>query len=198
MEMMDKRYRIQNAAISLFMEQGVESTSVNEIVKKANVAKGTFYVYYKDKNALISQILTKQHGALINEIMNRSYEKAKAENGSWKMMFVEELIAHHRKNPLLLKTIQKNMPYIFDTEEHRQIVYQEIKRLDEFLALWKRDGERERDTVNRFMLVMEIVSVVCYNALFFDHPDQLDRILSEVRRAAYSIMESEGKHAYDL
>ena len=70
----DKRMRIQEAAAILFREQGVETTSVNDIVKKANVAKGTFYVYYKDKQELISQILTKQHGMLINDILNHSYE----------------------------------------------------------------------------------------------------------------------------
>lgn len=192
MEMLDKRYRIQNAAVSLFQEQGVDSTSVNEIVKRANVAKGTFYVYYKDKNALISQILTKQHGALMNDILNRSYESAAGNGSEWKKMFVEELINHHRQNPLLLKTIQKNMSFIFDTEEHRMTVYKEIHRLPEFLHLWKREQECDRDTLNRFMLVIEIVSVVCYNALSFDHPDMLDNILPEVRRAAYSIMESEG------
>lgn len=191
MELLDKRCRIQNAALSLFKEQGVESTSVNEIVKRANVAKGTFYVYYKDKNALISQILTKQHGALINEIVNRSYIKSQGDGKSWKKIFVEELVHQHRCNPLLLKTMQKNMSYIFDTKEHRNIVFHEIERLQEFLALWKRAGEQPRDTLNRFMLVMEIVSVVCYNALSFDHPDMLDNILPEVRRAAYSIMESE-------
>lgn len=36
----DKRMRIQEAAAILFREQGVETTSVNDIVKKANVAKG--------------------------------------------------------------------------------------------------------------------------------------------------------------
>ena len=70
-ESVSKRSRIQDAAVALFHEQGVEATSVNEIVRRANVAKGTFYVYYKDKKELISQILTKQHGCLMNDILNR-------------------------------------------------------------------------------------------------------------------------------
>ena len=73
-ESVSKRSRIQDAAVALFHEQGVEATSVNEIVRRANVAKGTFYVYYKDKKELISQILTKQHGCLMNDILNHSYE----------------------------------------------------------------------------------------------------------------------------
>ncbi|MGX8850868.1 TetR/AcrR family transcriptional regulator [Amedibacillus sp. YH-ame10] len=191
METLDKSARIQQAAIALFKEQGVESTSVNEIVKRANVAKGTFYLYYKDKSALISQILTKQHGTLINEIVNRSYEKSKKQGSCWKQTFVEELIQNHRCNPLLLKTIQKNMPYILDTEEHRSIVFKEVERLEEFLSLWKREGEEDRMTLNRMMLLMEIVSVICYNALSFDHPDILENLLPEVKRVAKCIMDSE-------
>ncbi|MEG0526285.1 MAG: TetR/AcrR family transcriptional regulator [Longicatena sp.] len=191
METLDKSARIQQAAIALFKEQGVESTSVNEIVKRANVAKGTFYLYYKDKSALISQILTKQHGTLINEIVNRSYEKSKKLGSCWKQTFVEELIQNHRCDPLLLKTIQKNMPYILDTEEHRSIVFKEVERLEEFLSLWKREGEEDRMTLNRMMLLMEIVSVICYNALSFDHPDILENLLPEVKRVAKCIMDSE-------
>ena len=59
MEELNKRSRIQNAAVALFSEQGVEATSVNDIVRRANVAKGTFYIYYKDKKELISQIHTR-------------------------------------------------------------------------------------------------------------------------------------------
>ncbi|MCB6288875.1 TetR/AcrR family transcriptional regulator, partial [[Clostridium] scindens] len=83
-----KRSRIQDAAVALFHEQGVEATSVNEIVRRANVAKGTFYVYYKDKKELISQILTKQHGCLMNDILNHSYEAALANSTCWKRTFI--------------------------------------------------------------------------------------------------------------
>lgn len=191
MEMIDKRSRIQAAATILFKEQGVEATSVNDIVKSANVAKGTFYVYYKDKNTLVSQILTKQHGSLLNELLNRSYEVSQKQHRCWKLAFLEELIHHHRQNPLLLKTIQKNMPFIFDTEAHRNTVFQEVERLPEFLSTWKRVDESDHSVINRFMLVMEIVSVVCFNALTYDHPDILDNILPEVIRAVLAIMESE-------
>ena len=191
MEVLDKRQRIQDAASALFKTQGVEATSVNDIVKFANVAKGTFYVYYKDKNALVSQILTKQHGTLLNELLNCSYDIAQQEQMTWKNAFLEELITHHRNNPLLLKTIQRNMPFIFDTIDHRKRVFQEVERLDAFLATWRRHGESERCVVDRFMLVMEIVSVVCFNALTYDHPDILDILLPELKRAVYCIMESE-------
>lgn len=106
-ESVSKRSRIQDAAVALFHEQGVEATSVNEIVRRANVAKGTFYVYYKDKKELISQILTKQHGCLMNDILNHSYEAALANSTCWKRTFIDELITYYIQHPKLLRTIQK-------------------------------------------------------------------------------------------
>ncbi|CAB3767983.1 TetR family transcriptional regulator [Burkholderia sp. MSh2] len=41
------------AAEKLFLEQGVEATTINEIVELAQVAKGTFYHYFTSKNELL-------------------------------------------------------------------------------------------------------------------------------------------------
>ncbi len=51
----DKRLRIENAAIELFLRQGIGGTSVGQIAQKAGVAKGSVYTYFKDKQAIIDQ-----------------------------------------------------------------------------------------------------------------------------------------------
>lgn len=191
MESVDKRSRIQHAAMQLFQEQGVEATSVNEIVKRANVAKGTFYVYYKDKKELISQILTKQHGCLLNDLLNRSYERSAKQKSSWKAAFVDEMITCYMEDPVLLRTIQKNITSILDTEEHRMLVFQQVERLQEFLDLVRRDHEDARTALNRFMLVLEIIGIVCYNAIYFQHPDNLDALLPELKHTMRNMIESE-------
>ncbi len=43
------RQKIINSARKLFEKQGFEKVTVNQIVAKANVAKGTFYQYYETK-----------------------------------------------------------------------------------------------------------------------------------------------------
>ena len=45
-----KRQSLLDAAYALFTEKGVAKTSVDEIVRGANVAKGTFYLYFHDKD----------------------------------------------------------------------------------------------------------------------------------------------------
>ena len=43
---------LMNAAERLFLDKGVESTTINEIVEAAEVAKGTFYHYFSSKNEI--------------------------------------------------------------------------------------------------------------------------------------------------
>ena len=44
-------------AQQLFFQKGYEKTSVNDIIKKIGVAKGTFYHYFKSKKDLLDKIV---------------------------------------------------------------------------------------------------------------------------------------------
>jgi len=48
--------RIFKAAFALFKRQGVESTTVEEICEKADIAKGTFFNYFPRKEAVFSYL----------------------------------------------------------------------------------------------------------------------------------------------
>ena len=52
-----KEDSLLNTAFSLFTTKGVSKTSISDIVNNAGVAKGTFYLYFKDKY----DIRNKQH-----------------------------------------------------------------------------------------------------------------------------------------
>ena len=103
MEELSKQSRILHSAIALFSKYGIEDTSVNDIVKYAQVAKGTFYTYYKDKNELIFIILCKKYGTMLNEILQESHQISLDEKRSWKLVFVEKLAAFYKQQPTNLK-----------------------------------------------------------------------------------------------
>ena len=52
----NKRIQLIDAAIDVIRENGFEATSVSQIVQKAGVAQGTFYLYFQTKNELIPSI----------------------------------------------------------------------------------------------------------------------------------------------
>lgn len=53
----DKRQKIMQAAIDEFAEYPFDKASINRIVEKSGIAKGSFYQYFEDKKDLYKYIL---------------------------------------------------------------------------------------------------------------------------------------------
>lgn len=69
---MEKRLRKQellNIAYKLFITKGYENTSIDEIIKEANIAKGTYYYYFESKEQTLEEV--------INMMIDQEVEKAK-------------------------------------------------------------------------------------------------------------------------
>ncbi|XFA98588.1 TetR/AcrR family transcriptional regulator [Candidatus Izemoplasma sp. B36] len=54
-----KRKNLLNCSNILFINKGYEQTSINEIINQANVAKGTFYYYFKSKEKVLHTLVEK-------------------------------------------------------------------------------------------------------------------------------------------
>ena len=72
-----KKSALYNTAFELFTTKGLAKTTISDIVENAGVAKGTFYLYFKDKydirNKLISHItgFTAQLHFIVDNILDR-------------------------------------------------------------------------------------------------------------------------------
>ncbi|PIC76019.1 TetR family transcriptional regulator [Sporosarcina sp. P19] len=53
---MGKKTAIIYSAIEVFQEQGIEKTKISDIVKRAGIAQGTFYLYFPSKLSLMPAI----------------------------------------------------------------------------------------------------------------------------------------------
>ena len=53
-----------NTAFNLFTTQGVAKTSIAEISQKAGIAKGTFYLYFKDKYDIRNRLISHESSKL--------------------------------------------------------------------------------------------------------------------------------------
>lgn len=80
----EKRSDIALASIALFCEKGIQQTSIDQIAKSAGVAKGTIYLYFKNKEEIVFtiwDIITQQH--------EESFKKRTTENLSTKEKILE-------------------------------------------------------------------------------------------------------------
>lgn len=70
---------ILKAAQDLFRKYGYQKTSVNEIAKKAKIAKATLYKYFDSKEILLHSILMDYIRISVNEIIENSAEETNKE-----------------------------------------------------------------------------------------------------------------------
>ncbi len=52
-----KRADLETAALQLFLGQGYHATSIEQVAAEAGVARGTFYLYFDDKEALFRSLV---------------------------------------------------------------------------------------------------------------------------------------------
>ena len=62
-----RRKELMDVAEELFLENGYEETAVSDIVKKAGVAQGTFYYYFKSKETILDAITDKYLDIIIEK-----------------------------------------------------------------------------------------------------------------------------------
>lgn len=65
----DKEQRILSAAIEIFCEKGYGSSTTNEIAKKAEVAEGTVFKYFKNKKGILKSILIHSLDVLASKVI---------------------------------------------------------------------------------------------------------------------------------
>ncbi|WP_413989888.1 TetR/AcrR family transcriptional regulator [Labrys okinawensis] len=69
-----KSRQILDGARKVFLAQGFEGASMNDIAKEAGVSKGTLYVYFESKERLFSVIIDEERAAHVEGIFNFDFK----------------------------------------------------------------------------------------------------------------------------
>ncbi len=106
--MKDKRKTIIEAASAMIGEKGYSLTTIDEITKRAGIGKGTFYIYFKNKDALFYAIIEENFTNFLNEVKT-SIEKIDDFSEKIKKV-IEMYLSHHEKNYFLFKILTQEKP----------------------------------------------------------------------------------------
>jgi len=72
----NKHQKIIQAAVKVFAEKGFYNSRVSEIAKEANVADGTIYLYFKNKDDILISLFEEEFGQIV-ENMRKELEREK-------------------------------------------------------------------------------------------------------------------------
>ena len=105
----EKRRALLDAAYELFLERGTAKTSVEDITSRAKVGKGTFYLYFQDKGAVMQALLGRVSYQLLSDACEAVEKQTELENFPDKMVAViDHIIEALRKDTLVLKFLEHN------------------------------------------------------------------------------------------
>lgn len=170
----EKKERLMNTGFKLFMEKGIKDTSIQDIVDSANVAKGTFYLYFKDKYELRDILIAKKSMTLFNEAI-QSLNKTYITNFSDQIIYViNYIIDELAKSPLLLKFISKNLSWGVYSQTVLKL-YETNKDSENSLISLFLNGVKENNInlpnpeVTLYMII-ELTSSTCFNSILYNQP----------------------------
>ena len=83
------RRKVFKAALELFADQGFEKTIIEDITKRANVAKGTFYNFFSKKEDVLVYYLESK--------IAQSHEKFRVNSGNNFIEQYKELLSNYLK-----------------------------------------------------------------------------------------------------
>ena len=170
----EKENRLLNTAFKLFTEKGLKETSIQEIVDNASVAKGTFYLYFRDKYEIRDILIVKKSQKLFSDAL-KSLRKNYISNFSDSIIYiVNYVIDELTKNPLLLKFISKNLSWgvfsktvlnLYDksTDEEETVYDLFVKGIEE-------NNIKLSNPEVTFFMIIELVGSTCFNSILYKEP----------------------------
>ena len=173
----EKRRALLDAAYELFLERGTAKTSVEDITSRAKVAKGTFYLYFQDKGAVMQALLGRVSYQLLSNACEAVEKQTELENFPDKMVAViDHIIEALRKDTLVLKFLEHNFiwPGLDQIEASREAEPLMRKLLNVVLTSPEMVGRTEREIYQRITALGSMCMSVCYSSVLEGKPDDIE------------------------
>ena len=175
----EKRRALLDAAYELFLERGTAKTSVEDITSRAKVGKGTFYLYFQDKGAVMQALLGRVSYQLLNDACIAVDQQTQLTSFPDKMVAViDHIIEALRQDTLVLKFLERNFvwPGLDQIEASWNAEPLMKKLLATVLSSPEMAGRTEREVYQRITALGSMCMSVCYASILEGKPDNIDNM----------------------
>lgn len=175
----EKYANLLSSAFELFKDKGVSAVSIDEIVKRAGVAKGTFYLYFKDKFDLISHLILKKATEFLSPDIEVPLIKTDDDFEFCLKNFIDHLVNFLESNRTLTVLIDKNLnmganAVIENSEGPIKELYNNI------LLYFQSKGFPEKEVEIKMYAYINMTLSCCCNAILRSYPYTLEEIVPQL------------------
>lgn len=191
-----KRTSLLDTAFHLFTSRGIHNTSISDIVESAGVAKGTFYLYFRDKydirNKLIahkaSEVFRQADAALQKKDFSGLDEDVMLEE---KVIFLaDNIINQFVADKTLLKFISKKLDWGMFKNVLIEPGSDGVDCYDLYHSVFKGEDSRYENPEIMVYMIIELVGSACYSAILVNEPVGIDELKPYIFRTVRQIMQS--------
>lgn len=178
-----KKDALLNAAFDIFTSIGINKTSISDIVQKAGVAKGTFYLYFADKYDLRNKLIAHKANKIFEKAETALNKTGITEFDDRMIFFIDNILDQLTENKSLLNFISKNLSWGIFKNAIKQNVDKKNSGLEEetepYDVLGRLGTNEELIFKNKDVLVymiVELVSSTCYSAILYNEPVSIEEL----------------------
>lgn len=173
----EKEKKILDASYTLFINKGVNNTSIQDIVDKAEVAKGTFYLYFKDKKDLQERLITKLSSKLFNDAileLNKNF----INNFEDQIIFIVNYIIDVLiKKPELISLISKDLSLGLYADSFTKIINDDEIGMFEVFEKKVTENNIKLDSPKVILfMIIELVGSTCFSSFMYNRPLPIDEL----------------------
>ena len=191
----EKETRLLNTAFKLFTEKGIKETSIQEIVDNASVAKGTFYLYFKDKYEIRDILIVKKSQKLFSDALKSLRKNYISDFSDCIIYIINYVIDELTKNPLLLKFISKNLSWGVFSKTVLNLYDKSSEEENSVYDLFIKESEKNNIKFNNpeviLFMIIELVGSTCFNSILYKEPLPIEEYKPYLYRTIRNLIESE-------
>lgn len=170
-----KEDSLLNTAFSLFTTKGVSQTSISDIVNNAGVAKGTFYLYFKDKYDIRNKLVSHKSSQLFQNAIEALSASDKKFTFNERIVFiVDNIINQLNENKSLLTFIAKNLSWGVFKHALTTPIKDDIDFRNIYDAMLEDAPYNIEQPEIMIFMIVELVSSTCYSAILYSEPVELE------------------------
>lgn len=185
-----KRNRILDAAYELFSSKGMHMTAIDEVVKKAGVAKGTFYLYFRDKYDLIDQIILHKSTQVVRQVLIEVREQGEKEGldaVGQILLVLDKLISAMAQNRPILTLLSGKLSNVYDLlMADENFGFRDTAQ--SLVELMMQIGLTAEQAGKRLYVMLNMFGSACCNAVLNGSPYSVDELRPEIQRMARQLL----------
>ena len=167
----EKKNKLAEAAFDLFVSNGFKNTSIQEIVDKAGVAKGTFYLYFKDKYDLQEYLITLKSYELFHNALLYVDENKITDFYDRIINIIDYLIDRLNDNKELLEFIAKDLSWgVFGDRVASLMDDSSLEVLDMFKKGIDENNINIKNPDLTLYMIIELTSSTVYSSITKNKP----------------------------